>query len=205
MKFNDLTKYQIGLLSDETKTTDELSAILDCGRATVSRWRVKLGIKISRGRKSAKNGGIYETNSFYKPCPVCNKGVLYQPRQTDLTKCCSRGCLFKYDVYRKKLIDNVGGRINSGARPKSTTPAYKRYQSKVHRLSDKAYKKNRDLINPRNYPRTRCGVDGGWQLDHIISVRESYDNGVSAQDASQLSNLRMLPWRENLKRNRITS
>jgi hypothetical protein len=46
-----------------------------------------------------------------------------------------------------------------------------------------------------------CGVDGGWQLDHIKTVREAFDEGLSPEEVAHVDNLRMLPWKENLMRN----
>jgi hypothetical protein len=71
----------------------------------------------------------------------------------------------------------------------------------VHGLSNKNYKLNIDIINPNNYPRTICGIDGGWQLDHIIPIKECFELGIPIEEAADISNLRMLPWRENLMRN----
>lgn len=45
------------------------------------------------------------------------------------------------------------------------------------------------------------GVEGGWQLDHIKPVSECFDEGVPVEEASDASNLRMLPWLDNLMRN----
>lgn len=69
------------------------------------------------------------------------------------------------------------------------------------RLSRKVYNENIDIINPERHPRTICGVEGGWQLDHIIPIKERFEKGISPEEASVLSNLRMLPWKENLMRN----
>lgn len=79
---------------------------------------------------------------------------------------------------------------------------YKTYARKVHRLSGKTYTENIDIINPQRYTRTLCGVEGGWQLDHIIPIKECFLSGISPEEASAIDNLRMLPWRENLARNK---
>lgn len=84
---------------------------------------------------------------------------------------------------------------------KDTTPEYTRYKNKVHKLSEKNYAKNIDQINPDRNPRTLCGVEGGWQLDHIKPVRECFDAGISVSDAASAENLQMLPWLDNLMRN----
>jgi len=78
---------------------------------------------------------------------------------------------------------------------------YKTYARKVHRLSGKVYNENIDTINPERHSRTLNGVAGGWQLDHIIPIKECFLSGVSAEEAAALENLRMLPWKDNLMRN----
>ena len=78
---------------------------------------------------------------------------------------------------------------------------YKDYKNAVYRLSQKVYEENIETINPNNYPRTRMGVDGGWQLDHIKPVIDCFREGITIEEASNINNLRMLPWKENLMRN----
>lgn len=78
---------------------------------------------------------------------------------------------------------------------------YKDYKNAVYRLSQKVYEENIEIINPNNYPRTRMGVDGGWQLDHIKPVIDCFREGITIEEASNINNLRMLPWKDNLMRN----
>ena len=56
------------------------------------------------------------------------------------------------------------------------------------------------MINPNRYTRTLCGVDSGWQLDHIVPIKECFEKGLSIEEASAVTNLRMLPWKNNLMR-----
>jgi len=72
------------------------------------------------------------------------------------------------------------------------------YNNKVRRLSESQYVKHKNILNPNNHPRTLCGVDGGYQLDHINSVRACFDAGVSVEECSHLSNLQFIPWQLNL-------
>ena len=61
---------------------------------------------------------------------------------------------------------------------------------------------NKKDLNPKNHPLTLCGVIGGYQIDHIITVKFGFESGISPEKLSQKNNLRILPWKENLKRNR---
>jgi len=81
---------------------------------------------------------------------------------------------------------------------KDTTPELRRYRNKVTKLSEKTYLQNKDLLNPHGYMRTVCGVPGGYQLDHIMSVKECFERGLTPEEASRLENLQLLPWKINL-------
>ena len=123
----------------------------------------------------------------------------------------------KYNEYRKKLsvskslegyINRYGKVLGKQKYEKRyntiNSKAYRRYSNKVHRLSQKTYEKHIDIINPNRYKRTLCGVENGYQLDHIVSVKECFKKGISEEDASSVNNLRMLEWRDNLARNKKT-
>lgn len=81
---------------------------------------------------------------------------------------------------------------------KQDTPEFKRYKGRVHQLSQKIYVQNISIINPHNYPRTRCGIEGGYQLDHKKSIRQCFNEGLTVEQASSKENLQLLPWKENL-------
>ena len=79
---------------------------------------------------------------------------------------------------------------------------YRTYANKVHRLSEKVYQDNIDIINPKRHNRGRAGVEDAYQLDHILTVREGFSLNKSPEFMSRLENLRLIPWRHNLSRNR---
>lgn len=63
----------------------------------------------------------------------------------------------------------------------------------------KQYTIKQDLSCLENFnkPRTMSGVDGGYQLDHIISVKYGFENGILPNVIGDVSNLQMLPWKDN--------
>lgn len=75
---------------------------------------------------------------------------------------------------------------------------YQNYYNSVLWFSEKTYKANKDIINPNNHTRTLCGVENGYQLDHIIPITEGWKQGKSVEEMSHLTNLRIIPWKENL-------
>ena len=48
--------------------------------------------------------------------------------------------------------------------------------------------------------RAKSGVIGAYQLDHIISIKFGFDNKISPDVIGNITNLRMVPWEENIKK-----
>lgn len=71
---------------------------------------------------------------------------------------------------------------------------YLGYRQTVDRLT-----RNTDLSGLSNFdkPRGRCGVNGAYQLDHIIPVKYGYDNHIPPEIISNIFNLRFITWEEN--------
>lgn len=55
------------------------------------------------------------------------------------------------------------------------------FSRRVHWLTKKTYQQHETTINPNHHPRTRCGVDGGYQLDHIVPIRRAFDLKMDAR------------------------
>jgi hypothetical protein len=85
-------------------------------------------------------------------------------------------------------------------RRRTDVPEYRRYRARVARLTEIVYNDNKDKINPNNYPRAIAGTDGAYHLDHKMSCRYGFDNGISEEVISSADNLQMLPWIENIKK-----
>jgi NUMOD3 motif len=146
--------------------------------------------------------------SIEKECPQCKKNWIAELYRERNKKFCSSVCYFQS---RKGHTINVGRKASNETKEKMSKTRkgriinpdikeFKRYKGRVHRLSSKNYIENIHIINPNNYPRTRCGIEGGYQLDHIMSVKKCFDNGISEEDASRLENLQLLPWKDNLNK-----
>ena len=74
------------------------------------------------------------------------------------------------------------------------------YGRKVRVLSEKTYQDNILILNPNNLPRTLCGIDGGYQLDHKISIKSGFENNIPPEQLSSVDNLQLLPWKDNRKK-----
>jgi hypothetical protein len=192
MKFDKLTKEQLEFLRDRSLTAIELSYKLSVGTATVCRWRKLLGINLGRGSKKGKPRPWQEKKEK-RNCPEC--GVMFITTPAHKKIYCSLKCSTKNidktymqgDSYRNSLS-------------KESTPEYKRYSSRVHRLTKRIYEKYKNMINPNNYPRGLAGIDGIYHLDHILSIRHGFDNNISPEEIAKLENLQMLPWKENISK-----
>jgi hypothetical protein len=78
---------------------------------------------------------------------------------------------------------------------------FQKFRNKTTMLTERTYKMHKAEINPDDLPRTIAGVDGGYHLDHKISVAFGYANGWTPEQLSMKENLQMLPWRDNIVKN----
>jgi hypothetical protein len=203
MKFEELTEEQKAMLADKSFSAEDLTQAFNKSVATIARWRKKLGVKIGKGCKKGKPKPWQEKKVEYV-CLNCSKLILGVP--SDERVYCSVVCMRSHPDYREKLRNMDKSYMQTEdykqTLRKVDTPDYTRYKNLVHRLSEKEYQQHIDTINPLGYTRTLCGVDGGYQLDHIVTVRFGFDNNIPAEVLAEKNNLRMLPWKENLSRNK---
>jgi len=77
---------------------------------------------------------------------------------------------------------------------KQSLPAQKRYRNEVDRLT-----KQQPLHQLEHYDkRGPNGKDGAYTLDHIISVAFGFKNSIPPEEIASISNLRMIPWKDNI-------
>lgn len=127
---------------------------------------------------------IYD-NRFSRNTTFCNN-------------CLRKNRLFENDHGKKnkgKIILSMRGDSHPNWNPNKTQ--FQEYSSKVRILTEKNYENHKDILNPDNHRRTLCGVDGGYQLDHIKSIKYCFDNNISIEECSDIKNLQLLPWKAN--------
>lgn len=72
----------------------------------------------------------------------------------------------------------------------------KKYHRRVWNLT---YKQPIELLE--NFDRRgKSGIDGAYQIDHIIPIKYGFENGISAEEIAHINNLRMLTWEENISK-----
>ena len=191
------TSVEINIATDASLTNDEVCAKLGISIATLRRLRHSLKVTIGPG-KGMKAGvprpWLVKRETRVCAHPDCSNTFTVVPSKVRLY-CCHRCHSLTLDNSYLQSPEVLKKRT------KETTPAYKKYKALVHRLSGFIYSKNIDIINPNRYTRTVCGIKDGWQLDHIIPIKECYEKGMTPEEAASINNLRMLPWKDNLMRN----
>lgn len=165
------------------------------------RYHGLTGIKKS-GRRKGEGGRPMVERKIYD-CLHC--GCEFEDMVTRPRKFCSAACHHASD-YMKEILRNVDRSYTqteefSRKQRNPNTPEYKIYAGKVHRLTKKTYELYKEEINPDDHPRTVCGVEGGYQLDHIITIKFGFENNIPPEVLAEKDNLRILPWKENLMRN----
>lgn len=192
VKFREWAEEELNLIKDVSYSARELSVMLNARPGTIRNLRIKLGVISSQSVVMSKPRP-YQLKQETRTCIGKECNTTFTVNRASKKKYCSHSC--------QQRTANVAAKgIGSRKIRNPATPEYKKYARQVHGLSQKIYEEYKDVINPNNYPRTLCGVENGWQLDHITPIKECFEKGLSPQEAAQVSNLRMLPWKDNLMR-----
>jgi hypothetical protein len=72
-----------------------------------------------------------------------------------------------------------------------------RYYQEVWKVTNTQPIEQLENFNKRG--KAKKGTDN-YQLDHIIPIIEGYNNNISPNIIGNITNLRMIPWEENIKR-----
>lgn len=120
--------------------------------------------------------------------------------EKDLCYKCSR-----LDIGKRVGKENAikGGKKNRGENHHNYNPnkkEYSKYAYEVRRITEETYRQNIHILNPDNHPRTLNGVCGGYQLDHKISIKSAFLDGLDPKIVGSIENLQMLPWEDNRKK-----
>lgn len=167
----------------KNSTQLQLCNYYKCNKKRINKWIKHFGLELRP--QGGGNNRKYEVNEHilrkliddgYSNDEICNalnikgKSSLYV-------------WIRKFNIKRKKETDK-----------------YKLYKHKVRYLTEKTYALYKNEINPNNYPRTLCGVDNGYQLDHVISVSECFKKNIPEDYCASKENLQMLSWIDNLRK-----
>lgn len=187
------TEDELILIKNVRYSVRELAIMINLKLGTIRRKRKELGVTAPRGLRKGQTNPK-KMRQEVRTCVGFDCKNTFQVNQASKKKYCSPSC-------QMKTQNNGPKGTGSRSIRNPNIEEYKRYSRKVHHLSKKTYEMNKNILNPNNYPRTICGIEDGWQLDHIIPIKECFKKGMSIEEASSLKNLRMLPWKTNLMRN----
>jgi hypothetical protein len=75
-----------------------------------------------------------------------------------------------------------------------------RYYNEVHKITKRQNIKSLEHYDKRG--KSKKGTDN-YQLDHIIPISEGFRNNIDPNIIGDITNLRFIPWKENILRNKI--
>lgn len=175
-------------------------------RQKIKETNIRKGIKPP---KRTKEFMANEVKKFFIDCPRCGETMGYTTegrrdyvnKMGFLCKSCTMIVYKRTWEYRikdkdiKKMRATKAG-FSSWEEYLEKYPLKKQYKADVWR-----YTYQQPLNELENYDkRGRMGVKGAYQIDHIISVDEGFKKGISAEKIGNISNIEMLPWKENLRK-----
>jgi hypothetical protein len=103
------------------------------------------------------------------------------------------------DDHIKKMRATKAG-FTSWEEYKQKYPSKKMYQNEVRRLTRK-----QPLHILPNYSKLeenwgKMGVDGAYQIDHIVSIDKGWKDMIPAEEIANISNLQVMKWEDNLRK-----
>jgi len=156
-----------------------------------------------------KHRKVTTYSEWYRNCGLCNKKVYYKSkynRNLAETKntICNSCATYKYKKsWEYRIKDEHIQQMRATKAGYDTfddymedLPEKKKYHREVWIITYQ-----QDLESFDNYDRRgRCGVDGAYQIDHIISIDEGYKKNILPEIIGNISNLQMLKWEDNLSK-----
>ena len=145
--------------------------------------------------------------NFHRNCPNCGNEMSYVSEGTLKTAIkrntvCNSCSTYKYnktfndvikEEHREQMRATKAG-FENFEEYKEKYPKKEMYKREVWRYT---YKHPLETLEHWD-KRGKCGVEGAYQLDHIISINEGWSNKIPAEEIAKWENLRMIPWKDNL-------
>lgn len=163
----------------------------------------------------ASNSHKGKPRPYKRTCPICKKDMFYASEynvnRANKTKAVCNSCSSK--IYKKSWQYVIkDDHVKKMAATKAGYESYEAYmqdldsRKKYYREVQKITRKQ-DISVLENYDKLRglCGVDGAYQLDHIIPVSVGYQKNISAKVIGDISNLQIIPWKDNLLKSNVLS
>lgn len=168
---------------------------------TIKRKLTSGEIKIKPRRKDSE---IYK--QFHRNCPDCDNKMSYVSEETLKTAInkntvCNSCSTYKYNKNWKNVI-----KPSHIKQMRASKAGFLNWDEYVKRYPDKQFYKREvwRLTNAQplhllehNEKRGLCGINGAYQLDHIISINDGWEQKIDEEEISKFENLRCIPWKQN--------
>jgi len=165
-----------------------------------------------KGRKYPDRvSNIKGEENYFRKCPNCKKSLGYKSKYArDRAEKSGSVCNPCSNILYKKSWSYVikNEHIQKMAAKKAGYETYSAYMDdleakKKYFREVRALTRKQDITILPNYERLLenrglNGISGAYQLDHIISVSEGYRQNISPKQIADISNLQIIPWKENL-------
>jgi hypothetical protein len=170
---------------------------------------LKLKVESGEWKPHIRNAKIESTQpkNFKRSCTDCGNDISYTSlkglKKGELANTVCNSCsTYKYnktfnDVIKEEHIQQMRATkagFENFEEYKEKYPKKEMYKREVWRYT---YKHPLETLEHWD-KRGKCGVDGAFQLDHIISINEGWSNKIPAEEIAKWENLRMIPWKDNL-------
>jgi|SaaInlV_165m_DNA_1040744.scaffolds.fasta_scaffold62013_1 hypothetical protein len=105
------------------------------------------------------------------------------------------------DENKQKISDGLVQAYKNGRQADiRRTDEYYLYNQKVRNLTEQVV----HLIpNYDSSTRGKMGVEGAYQVDHIVGISEGFENNTPAEDIAHIDNLQYITWEDNLKKRKF--
>ena len=164
-------------------------------------------------KKKYKSGELTVVKKFrkdkkyFKECPNCNSTMGYTTQKgldsAILKNTICNSCSTK--IHKKGIMNGLT--IEQTQQMRATKAGFENFEEYKEKYPKKEMYKREVWRYTYKHPletlehwdkRGKCGVDGAYQLDHIISINEGWSNKIPAEEIAKWENLRMIPWKDNL-------
>lgn len=160
-------------------------------------WITGLSKETDERVKKMGRGVSKSMKEIRKIIPPWNKGLTKENNEI-LKYMGEKHIGYKHTEETKKLIGEHSKLLwDRGYWGGRHTNEWMVYNSKVRMFTRKNVKQLSDIdFNKRG----KMGVSGSYQIDHIIPIKYGFDNNINEELISDVSNLRFIPWEENIKK-----
>lgn len=178
------------------------SMCMECTKSHLSETLV--GKKAPKGRAAPTKKPNLE--KYFRKCPDCKNEMGYvskynRDRANRNNSVCNSCSNYRYNKTWEHVITE-----DSIKQMRASKAGFDSWEEYVEKYPDKEmYKREvwkltrfQPLDNlPNIDKRGRCGVEGAYQLDHIVSINEGWENQIDPEIIAHIDNLQVIPWQDN--------